>query len=65
MPISHLIISKGSICINRVSLTVVDPEANEFSVAIIPYTYEHTTFHQLKIEELMPFMIMASTNSKE
>jgi riboflavin synthase len=41
-------VSKGSICINGVSLTVVDSGADTFSVAIIPYTYEHTNFKDLK-----------------
>ncbi len=44
----HLLVDKGSICINGVSLTVVEPKGNHFSVAIIPYTYEHTTFNHLK-----------------
>ena len=44
----HLLVDKGSICINGVSLTVVNPVDDKFSVAIIPYTYEHTTFHNLK-----------------
>lgn len=44
----HLLVDKGSICINGVSLTVVNPTDDEFSVAIIPYTYEHTNFHTLK-----------------
>jgi riboflavin synthase len=39
-----LVVEKGSICINGVSLTVVDVVGNEFSVAIIPYTYENTSF---------------------
>lgn len=43
----HLLVDKGSVCINGVSLTVVDPVDDEFSVAIIPYTYEHTTFKSL------------------
>ncbi len=38
-------VSKGSITINGVSLTVVDSEKGRFSVCIIPYTYEHTNFH--------------------
>ncbi len=42
-------IEKGSITINGVSLTVVNSKINEFSVAIIPYTYNHTTFNQLKL----------------
>lgn len=40
----NLTIEKGSITINGVSLTVVNSKENEFSVAIIPYTYEHTNF---------------------
>lgn len=45
----NVTIEKGSITINGVSLTVVDSDINAFSVAIIPYTYEHTTFHNLKV----------------
>jgi riboflavin synthase len=44
----HLTVSKGSISINGVSLTVVDSEKGYFSVAIIPYTYQHTTFQYLQ-----------------
>ncbi len=44
----HLLVDKGSICINGVSLTVVNPQDDEFSVAIIPYTYEHTTFKAIE-----------------
>jgi riboflavin synthase len=44
----HLTVPKGSITVNGVSLTVVDSNPGIFSVAIIPYTWEHTTFHQLK-----------------
>lgn len=44
----NITIEKGSITINGVSLTVVNSKLNEFSVAIIPYTYEHTTFHSIK-----------------
>lgn len=44
----HITVEKGSICINGVSLTVVDSENNKFSVAIIPFTHEHTNFHKLK-----------------
>jgi riboflavin synthase len=44
----HLLVDKGSICINGVSLTVVEPEEDRFSVAIIPYTYEHTNFKDLE-----------------
>jgi riboflavin synthase len=42
--LNNITIEKGSITINGVSLTVVNSKANEFSVAIIPYTYEHTNF---------------------
>lgn len=45
---ANVTVEKGSICINGVSLTVVDSERDMFSVAIIPYTYEHTTFKDLK-----------------
>lgn len=44
----NLIVEKGSVCINGVSLTVVAPTDNTFSVAIIPYTYEHTNFQHIK-----------------
>jgi riboflavin synthase len=43
--LNNLTIEKGSITVNGVSLTVVNSMKNEFSVAIIPYTYEHTNFH--------------------
>ena len=45
----NITIEKGSIAINGVSLTVVDSKKESFSVAIIPYTYEHTNFKFLKI----------------
>ena len=44
----NITIEKGSITIDGVSLTVVNSKLNEFSVAIIPYTYSNTTFKQLK-----------------
>ena len=44
---SSLIVEKGSICVNGVSLTAFDCKENKFSVAIIPYTMEHTNFHSL------------------
>ncbi|MDR3704863.1 MAG: riboflavin synthase [Paludibacteraceae bacterium] len=43
-----LTVEKGSATINGVSLTVCDSKLNGFSVAIIPFTYEHTNFHQVK-----------------
>lgn len=44
----NVTIEKGSITVNGVSLTVVNSELDSFSVAIIPYTYEHTNFKHLK-----------------
>ena len=44
----NITVEKGSICVNGVSLTVVNSGLNHFSVAIIPYTYEHTNFHQIQ-----------------
>ena len=46
---SSLIIEKGSICINGISLTCYDVTQNEFTVAIIPFTYEHTNMKEVKI----------------
>lgn len=46
---SNVTIEKGSITINGVSLTVVNSKKDEFSVAIIPYTFEHTTFKNFTI----------------
>ena len=45
----NITIEKGSITINGVSLTVINSGISEFSVAIIPYTYEHTNFHEFQI----------------
>lgn len=49
----NLLVPKGSICINGVSLTLIDPIDGLFSVAIIPYTYEHTNFNSLKVNDLV------------
>ena len=46
--LNNITIEKGSITVNGVSLTVVNSKNNEFSVAIIPYTYQHTNFHNFK-----------------
>ncbi len=43
----HLTVPKGSITVNGVSLTVVDSQPGRFSVAIIPYTFDHTSFRAL------------------
>ena len=47
--IGNITIEKGSITVNGVSLTVVDSKKNEFSVAIIPYTFENTNFNSFEI----------------
>lgn len=44
-----LTIEKGSICVNGTSLTVVDSGVDTFSVCIIPYTYTHTTIHNVEV----------------
>ena len=49
----NITIEKGSITVNGVSLTVVNSKDNEFSVAIIPYTFEHTNFRQLKKDDIV------------
>jgi riboflavin synthase len=49
----NITVEKGSICINGVSLTVVDSETNRFSVAIIPYTFNHTNFKEIKVGDIV------------
>ena len=49
----NITIEKGSITINGVSLTVINSEINTFSVAIIPYTYEHTNFNFIKVGDIV------------
>ena len=44
----YITVEKGSVCVNGVSLTVCNSEDNRFQVAIIPYTYEITNFHQIE-----------------
>lgn len=44
----YMTVEKGSVCINGVSLTVCNSGDNTFQVAIIPYTYEFTNFHQIQ-----------------
>lgn len=46
--LNNITVEKGSISVNGVSLTVVDSEPNMFSVAIIPFTYDVTNFHNFK-----------------
>ena len=45
----NVTVEKGSVCVNGISLTVVNSGNDTFSVAIIPYTYEHTNLHKVKI----------------
>jgi riboflavin synthase len=44
----NMTVEKGSVCVNGISLTVVNSKDTSFAVAIIPYTHEHTNFHELK-----------------
>jgi len=44
----YMTVEKGSVCVNGVSLTVCDARDNRFSVAIIPYTHDHTNFAQIE-----------------
>jgi riboflavin synthase len=46
---NNITVEKGSIAVNGISLTVVNSNKNHFSVAIIPYTYNHTNFNNLKV----------------
>ena len=45
----YVTVEKGSVCVNGVSLTVVNSKDKSFQVAIIPYTYEHTNFHEFTV----------------
>jgi riboflavin synthase len=47
--IGNVTVEKGSICVNGISLTVVNSKANSFSVAIIPYTFEHTNLQHVRV----------------
>ena len=51
--LQNITIEKGSITVNGVSLTVVDSDINSFSVAIIPFTYENTTFKTLNVGDVV------------
>ena len=48
---TRLLVHKGSVCVNGVSLTVMDPTDDSFSVAVIPYTFNHTTFENVRVGE--------------
>ncbi|MGM9746636.1 MAG: riboflavin synthase [Paludibacteraceae bacterium] len=49
----YLTVDKGSVTVNGVSLTVCTPTDNSFEVAIIPYTFEHTNFHDIKVGSMV------------
>lgn len=49
----YFTVDKGSVTVNGVSLTVVEPTDDTFKVAIIPYTYEFTNFHQFKVGSIV------------
>lgn len=49
----RILVDKGSVCVNGISLTVVEPDHNSFKVAIIPYTYEHTNFQDLNVGDVV------------
>lgn len=48
---ASLVIEKGSISLNGISLTIFNVTSNQFTVAVIPYTFEHTNIKQLKVGE--------------
>jgi riboflavin synthase len=49
----NLVVEKGSVCVNGISLTAFDAAGNLFSVAIIPYTYQHTNMRHVKASSLV------------
>jgi riboflavin synthase len=49
----NVTVEKGSIAVNGISLTCFNSKKNEFTVAIIPYTYEHTSFHKLTVGSIV------------
>ena len=50
---NFLLVNKGSVCIDGVSLTVVDAKNKTFSVSIIPYTFEHTVFSKYQVDSVV------------
>ena len=61
----YMTVEKGSVTVNGVSLTVCNSQDNSFQVAIIPYTYEHTNFHQIEVGSTvnLEFDIIANTSA--
>ncbi len=63
---NNITVEKGSVCVNGVSLTVVNSKDNSFSVCIIPYTFEHTNFKNIKVGSIanLEFDILGKYISK-
>ncbi|HIE73468.1 MAG TPA: riboflavin synthase [Flavobacteriales bacterium] len=63
----NITVDKGSVCVNGISLTVVDSKDTSFSVAIIPYTFEHTNFQNIAIGDTVniEFDILGKYISKQ
>jgi riboflavin synthase len=51
--LGNVTVEKGSVCVNGISLTVVNSQTDEFSVFIIPYTFEHTNLHEVKVGDMV------------
>jgi riboflavin synthase len=51
--VGNVTVEKGSACVNGISLTVVNSADDEFSVYIIPYTYEHTNLHEVNVGDIV------------
>jgi len=49
----NVTVEKGSICVNGISLTIVNSKSNSFTVAIIPYTFEHTNLQQVRVGSIV------------
>ena len=49
----NITVEKGSVCVNGVSLTVVNSGDNHFSVAVIPYTFENTNFNKIEVDSIV------------
>ena len=58
----YFTVDKGSVTVNGVSLTVCNPTSNTFQVAIIPYTFEHTNFCDIKVGKPLFFAVSTSTS---
>ena len=51
--LDNITVEKGSVCVNGVSLTVVNSGDNHFSVAVIPYTFENTNFNKIEVDSIV------------